>query len=187
MPPPEFPQCNRPAATAALLLCLLLTSQCRKNDVAPSLPPETTVGANRAGCLVNEHILVPRDTWGRSGTSLAFRLGTTAATATFSLGISDEQNAQTPLVLLRADSLVLEQGKSYPISWTKKGQGGAQAECIAPGGRYLTTSPGSGTLTITRLDRQANLLAGRFDFVATNQQTGEQVRITHGRFDYQVD
>ncbi|MDO7888135.1 hypothetical protein [Hymenobacter cheonanensis] len=114
-------------------------------------------------------------------------MGTTAATSNFSLGISDEQNTQAPLVIIRADSLLLEEGKSYPISWTKTGQGVAQGECVTAAGSYVTTAPGSGTLTITRLDRQATVLAGRFEFVATDRQTGNQVQITQGRFDYNVD
>lgn len=178
---------RRTAAASSLLLSILLLAQCQKRDVAPALPPETSSGANKAGCLVNEQVLVPRDIWGHSGTNLAFRLGATAATSAFSLGISDEQNNQSPLVSITADSLLLEEGRSYPFSGAKAGKGIVLGECLGTGGSYTTTAPGSGTLTITRLDRNANILSGRFEFVATNRQTGAQVRVTQGRFDYKVD
>lgn len=171
---------------AAQLLGLLALTQCKENEVAPSLPPESTTGANTSGCLVDGQVLVPRDIWTHSGTSLSLGLGTTAATADFALGIVDFKNDSSPLILLTADSLVLEEGHAYPITFSPH-RGVVQAMCTAGEGQYYTTRPSSGTLTITRLDRQAKLLAGRFDFVATDNHTGRQVTVTQGRFDYKTE
>ena len=174
---------RRPLAYNALLVSVLTLTQCQKSAVVPALPPETTTGANKAGCVVEGQVLIPRDQGGKSGTNLAFRLGTTAADAHFSLGISDLQDSSQPFILLTADSLVLAEGTSYPFAFSAH-QGVVQARCLTATGSYTTTGPTSGTLTMTKLDRQARLLAGRFEFVATNQATGRQVTVTQGRFDY---
>lgn len=169
---------------ALWLNCLLLT-QCKKNASAPALPPETTSGANKAGCLVDGQVLVPRDAGGRSGTNLAFRLSTTASEATFSLSILDQGDSSGPFVEIKADSLVLEEGKSYSFSASPH-RGVVQGNCFTNGGGvYSTTAAGAGTLTITRLDRQAKLLAGRFEFIGTDKTTGKQLHVTAGRFDFQ--
>jgi hypothetical protein len=166
-----------------VLVGALLTA-CHKNDSSPSLPAETTSGANKSGCLVEGRVLLPRDAGGRSGTNLGFRLGTTAGTSNFTLGISDLQDPNAPFTVeITADSLLLEEGKTYPFSISSH-QGVVQGHCVG-GSRYDTQGPSSGTLTITRLDRPAQLLAGQFEFVATDKQTGRQVRVTQGRFDYQ--
>ncbi|TGD77601.1 hypothetical protein [Hymenobacter wooponensis] len=176
----------RPALLAGQLLFGTLLVACQPEKVSPALPPETTVGANQAGCLVDGNVLIPRNAWGRSGTSLAYRLGTTAASSNFSLGITDEKSQDSALLLIEADSMVLEEGKTYPFSLSAH-KGVAQGQYYSPDGQYRTQSPASGTLTITWLDRQANLVAGRFEFVATDRTTGRQVRVTQGRFDYKSE
>lgn len=169
---------------AGLFLSLLLL-QCHTEPVR-ALPPQSTSGANKAGCLVDGQVLVPRDARGRAGTSLGFRLSTTASQASFALGLSDEADESMPFVELSADSLVLVEGQSYPFSASAHG-GVVKGSCFTrSGGVYTSTVPASGTLTITRVDRAAKLLAGRFEFVGTDRVTGQQVRITDGRFDFQM-
>ena len=170
--------------SALWLNCLFLT-QCKKNAVAPALPPESTSGANKSGCLVDGQVLVPRDARGRSGTNLALRLSKTAEDAIFSLSLADQEASSGPYVEIQADSLVLEEGKSYSFSASPH-RGVVQGNCFTTdGGVYTTTTAASGTLTITRLDRPAKLLAGRFEFVGTDKATGKQVHVTAGRFDFQ--
>ncbi|TGE03837.1 hypothetical protein [Hymenobacter fodinae] len=136
--------------------------------------------------MVDGAVLIPRNGRGRSGTSLAFRLGTTATHSNFSLGITDEKRSDSPLLFLEADSMVLEAGTTYPFSLSPH-KGGVKGWYYSPAGPYSSQAPASGTLTLTRVDRQARILAGRFEFVATNRATGRQVRITQGRFDYQME
>lgn len=146
---------------------MLLLQQCHTETVS-ALPPASTSGANKAGCLVDGQVLVPRDARGRAGTSLGFRLGTRASEASFSLGLRDEADESKPFVELSADSLVLVAGQSYPFSASAQ-RGVVKGSCFTSGGDvYTSTAPASGTLTITRLDRAAKLLAGRFEFVGTD-------------------
>lgn len=177
---------RRPLACTALLVTTLGLTQCHQSEIVPLLPPESTMGANKSGCVVEGQLLVPWDKGGKSGTNLAVRLGTTASTSNFSLGISDLQDNSKPFIMLTADSLVLTEGKSYPFTFSAH-KGVVQAVCLTATGGYTTTMPTSGTPTITKLDQQALLLAGRFEFVATNQATGRQVTITQGRFDYKTN
>ncbi|TGE03351.1 hypothetical protein [Hymenobacter fodinae] len=127
-----------------LLAALLLACQ---SEVSPALPAETTWGANQAGCLVDGTVLIPRNGWGRSGTSLAFRLGTTADRSNFSLSIKDEKNSGSPLLLLEADSMVLEEGATYPFSLSPH-KGVAKGWYYSSDGQYSSQAPASGTLTI---------------------------------------
>lgn len=185
MPAPLYYSPPRLPLLMGLLLSVGWLTQCQ-SEALEALPPESTSGANTAGCLVDGQVLVPREKWGRAGLSLGFRLSTVAKDASFSLDLSDEQDVSKPFLQLRADSLVLVAGQSYPFSASAH-RGVVQGSCLlSDGGSYRTTVPTSGTLTITRLDRQAQLLAGRFEFVGTNPATGKQVRITQGRFDFQV-
>jgi hypothetical protein len=167
-----------------LWLSLLLLGQCQTKDVA-ALPPASSSGANTVGCLVDGQVLVPRDGHGKSGLTLGFRLSTTAAEATLSVSLHDVTDTSKPLVEISADSIVLAEGQPYPFSVSAH-RGVVTGTCFTnAGGTYLTSGPASGTLTITRLDRAAKLLAGRFEFVGTDRTTGKQVRVTQGRFDFQ--
>lgn len=163
----------------------LLLVHCQPKQVE-ALPPASTSGAHTIGCLVDGQVLVARDGHGKPGLHLGFRLGTTPTDATFSVSLSDETDSSRPFVEVRADSIVLTEGQSYPFG--AAGHGGVvTGSCFtSAGGVYLTNAPASGTLTITRLDRAAKLLAGRFEFVGTDRTTGKQVRVTDGRFDFQV-
>ena len=161
----------------------LTFSQCRKSDVAPSLPPESATGTNNAGYLADGSGLVPRDRMGAAGTNLAYKLGTTARTAWSDLGILDTQDNNAPFVPIQAAGLVLEEGRNCAFG---TGKGVPTAFCVTPTGSFTTISPAAGTLTITRLDRPTNLVAGRFVFVGTDRMTGQQVRVTQRRFDFRA-
>lgn len=50
------------AATAVLTL-----SQCKKNEAAPQLPPETMTGAMTFGCEIDGRVFIPRHGKGQPG------------------------------------------------------------------------------------------------------------------------
>lgn len=176
---------RRPLFSRFCLGLSLLLGHCQPKPLG-ALPPVSTSGANTIGCLVEGQVLVARDGRGKPGLNLGLHLGATPLDATFSVSLSDQTDSSAPFVEVRADSIVLVQGQSYPFGASAH-RGVVTGRCFLPaGGVYLTTTPASGTLTITRLDRAAKLLAGRFEFVGTDGATGKQVRITDGRFDFQV-
>ena len=162
-----------------LSLLLPLLTQCGKKDPAPQLPPETTIGANTAGCRVEGKILVPRNKWPTGGLTLAYGFAR-AGRAALSFGIVDAQDPEYPLVRIEMDKAILQEGRTYRFG-TQKGD--PRAIYFGTAGDYRKQDADPGELTITRLDSAQHIIAGRFYFVGT-LTTGQQVRVTEGRFDF---
>ena len=163
------------------LLALLTLTQCKKKDVAPQLPPETMVGAMTFGCKIDGRVFVPRDGRGKPGLEVHYvNLGEGKGGGYYlNIPASDFRTNPIERVSVTADSLLVEEGKTYSFKTSK---GSAQA-FYAIGNQYQKLDQDEGELTITRFDRTTGILAGRFHFVGTDKTTGRQVRVTDGRFD----
>ena len=166
-----------------LLLSLALLLGCKKNEPAPAdqLPPATQTGANTLGCLVNGQPWTPQGFDGSSNYSISYDQNP--------YGVIDLQNyryQQQPidnyqyLILFARE---LRSPRSYDlrdlvntrISWKDRLTG-----CDFNSDDANTYH--KGTLTITRLDLQAGIISGTFDFVLAKPGC-DTVRITQGRFD----
>lgn len=162
-----------------LALSLLTLSQCKKDDYNPQLPPETTTGAYTFGCKVDGQVFVPRDGRGKPGLDgVEYVKGTGRGGYYLNLGATDWHAVNG--IALHADSLLFETGKTYLF---KPGKGHAQAIANYDNNNFDEFDTDSGQLVITRYDSIERILAGRFDFVATNRYTGKQLHVTDGRFD----
>lgn len=82
-------------------------------------------------------------------------------------------------VSITTDSLLVEEGKTYPFRREK----GYPYAVYDADKLYPKRNQDEGELTITRFDRVQGILAGRFHFVGTNPESGQQVHVTEGRFD----
>lgn len=164
-----------------LALALVTLSQCKKNDSSPQLPPETTSGAMTFGCLIDGRLFVPRDGRGQPGLSVQYvNLGSGKGGGYYlNIPATNWQPNPTEGVNIETDSLLVEEGKTYPF---KVGKGNPQA-FYSSGAQYTKRDQDAGELTITRFDRTQGIIAGRFHFVGTNTATGQQIRVTEGRFD----
>jgi len=174
----------------AFPLLFLLLIGCKKDApdlvVPDQLPPATQTGANTFGCLLNGQAWLPsggglsgpfRVTYdpGYAGGSLQLRINRAVA------GLPDGQ------YMFIGGSSVNKIG-SYAAS--NAGPAGIYFDTGRQSGPcqeydFFNNAPGflmKGQLTITRLDMQAGIISGTFDF--TLAQTGcDTLKITQGRFD----
>lgn len=180
-----------------LFLCaglLLLTqcSKCKQDDPAPldQLPPATQTGANTFGCLVNGRAYVPNPRYDDNvvlyepGISLPIGGNLNIQTShNVQQGNSNTEQAITlaagPIRTARTYSLnspnaegtaiFNDRSKAYP--------------CNYYGNAAVVYRRGQ--ITITRIDEQAHVLSGTFEF--TLAQPGcDTIKVTQGRFDYKI-
>ncbi|WP_151089369.1 DUF6252 family protein [Hymenobacter baengnokdamensis] len=168
----------------SLLAALLGLSQCKKSSPDPEdqLPPATQTGANTFGCLVNGQPWTPQGYNGTSNYSVVYDSGVQN-------GLLDIQSYCYPTGINKPQSIAVISGHI-----TKIGTYSLSSPQIATANytdynsscywssRDSATTYRRGTLTITRLDLQAGIIAGTFAF--TLYKPGcDSVRVTQGRFD----
>ena len=172
-------------------LALALLTQCRKSTPDPAkpedqLPPATQTGANTFGCLVNSQAYLPA---GRVGLGSNYSVsydptfnGGSLAVRTYNI------TKQRSRYLVLGGSGISKIGiysfgsvQDIGAFYTDDGRS-------APCDDYDSNSTNAfskGTLTITRLDLQAGIVAGTFSFLLAKPGC-DTLRITQGRFDYKL-
>jgi hypothetical protein len=174
----------KPILLSLLIIALLTTlscSSCKKETPNPdSLPPTTQTGANTLGFLLNGQPWKPQGfTGGSSNLSLDIDFGFNngifniasyklSDNSTFTIGISDSLN-----FLAIPSTLFIGKNSLLGISFTKD-------TCEYFTKRSGTT--GSGSLTITKLDKTARIISGTF-YATLAKQGCDTIKITDGRFD----
>jgi hypothetical protein len=169
---------------ALLLAALLGLSQCKKKDPAPvdQLPPATQTGANTFGCLVNGQVWTPKGSDGTSNYSISYDSGLNG-------GIFNLQTYRYPDASNYFQSIALDVTSNLQVGnysfrspqRTRAVFNDTKTNCYWSS-RDSATTYRRGTLTITRLDRQAGIISGTFDF--TLYKPGcDSIRVTQGRFD----
>ncbi len=182
-----------PATKAALYLTLLTLTQCSKckNDPAPSgeLPAATQEGKNTFGCLVNGKVWTPDGRTGlrpnlvvdyqpdpvRGGNlniSAYNYAGANNSKQTIQLSAGPIFQART----FRLDTTIAEGAASF----FDRGKPKPCDELLDYDVSYL-----KGTLTLTRLDQSAGVIAGTFEFKIAKPGC-DTVRVTQGRFDWKL-
>ena len=170
-----------------LLLCLsaavLTATACEREDLDPvdQLPPATQTGANTVGCLLNGQPWTPVG----NGTSKNFFIDydPTLGKGVFALS-AERYLADFP----RDESLVIfanpfKNAGTYNLGdplVTRAGFNSPQCSCY-----YNSRDAGTyckGTLTITRLDNQARIISGTFEFMLAKPGC-DTIKVTQGRFD----
>jgi len=164
-----------------LLSCLLFyLTACSKTDPAPALPPETTTGANTAGCKADDEILIPRSKWPTQGLQFGYTFLNAKQVSNLYFSFVDAQDREYPAVVINIQNISLEQGHTYRLGTH---QGESQATFFL-GSDYQTQDTNPGELTITRLDSAQHIIAGRFQFTGTQSATNQHIHVTDGRFDF---
>jgi hypothetical protein len=166
-----------------LLAALLGLSQCKKKDVAPvdQLPPATQTGANTIGCLVNGQVWTPQGNDGSNNYIVVYdqALGASLDLRTYRYQQKPTNNYQYLNIFAGnvriAGGYDLRDLVHTRVSWYDRLTG-----CDLRSGDADTYH--KGTLTITRLDLQAGIISGTFDFTLAKPGC-DTVRITQGRFD----
>ena len=171
-----------------LLAALLGLSQCKKKDPGPPptpeslLPPATQTGANTFGCLLNGQPWTPSGFDGRSNYSVSYdptyNGGTLSITAYRYFGQAPKSRQDMVL-----GAINLNNAGTYQLNLPNERVAGFRdwqtgCEFLQSENTYRR-----GTLTITRLDLQAGIISGTFDFTLYKPSCGDTIKVTQGRFD----
>ncbi|GAA3930553.1 hypothetical protein GCM10022406_14860 [Hymenobacter algoricola] len=170
----------------AALLLLTQCSKCKQDDPTPEeqLPPATQTGANTFGCLVNGQVYTPSGYNGTSDYAVLYDPaynGGSLDVRTYRYTKSAESTKLS--IIIGGDSI----NHVGTYSLTATGSRGAllfdrskPSPCDRfAGGVGVYTK---GILTLTRLDLNAGIISGTFEFTLAKPGC-DTIRVTQGRFD----
>ena len=161
---------------------------CQKDDDSDlppieQLPPQTTVGANTAGCLVNGEVLIPKGNANES--TLRCQYAKRGDEYTFGIFINENSNPTKSVRILynnKKEPLPINKPIFLTIPNIDESSWGDYLIEAGVLDRFSTNGQTNGELLILALDEAKRIISGTFKFTAINDQ-GETVEITDGRFD----
>lgn len=176
-----------------LFLITLTASKCKKDkrptDPVGQLPPETQIGANTFGCLIDGKIFLPKGPSLSPILQCAYQYLNTDYSKGyfFQLSANAKGNKECELfsISLGTDSLQIFEGETYQLVNYEKGLSAAQYSYFFSCGQftnYNTSNNVTGQLNIKKLDEINQIVSGTFWFNAINTN-GDTVHVTDGRFD----
>ena len=153
------------------------------NDI-PGLPPATQTGANTLGFLLNGVPWTPAGNNGTANLSIDFDPGINDGILNIS-AYSSANLSISQLVLFIKDSLNRLTTAPFTYKIGKNFLGGVIYTDPNSCERYSEDSTNycNGLITITKLERPSNIVAGVFECTVFNPSCGDTVKITNGRFD----
>ena len=166
------------------LIAVLFTACSNDDDgnKAPidQLPPATQTGEQTFGCLINGEAFIPKKIGrGRPNAFYQFIDGK------YTLGIS-ARNELSPSSAIAIAGIELSskiQEKQYNL--ISENIDNFSGVFLQEGGFQLdasTSDENPGTLFITKLDEENNIISGTFEFTVLDNE-GKEINITEGRFD----
>ena len=155
------------------------------SDLPPidQLPPQTTVGANTAGCLVNGEVLIPKGNANES--TLRCQYAKRGDEYTFGIFINENSNPTKSVRILynkKKEPLPINKPILLTIPNIDESSWGEYLIEAGVLDRFSTNGQTNGELLILALDEAKRIISGTFKFTAINNQ-GETIEITDGRFD----
>ena len=171
-----------------LLLIILGLVSCKDRQPDPNVLPESTqTGANTAGALVDGKVWVattkPINTMGGLGT----RAGKINNITYFQIDLRNIDGISRILIKSAVDDFKLNE--KYVLTETPDTSDYNYAIYQKDNSNGYSTKPHSefyGSVKITRLDLQNEIIAGTFEFKAVDK-SGNVVNVTEGRFDKKFD
>jgi hypothetical protein len=173
------------------LLALLLLTQCHKSDPDPTkpedqLPAATQTGANTFGCLVNGQAYLPA---GRVGLGSNYSVSYDPTFNGGDLTIRTYRATLTDDKALMIGGMSISRPGTYAFgSATMLRTSFRDDSRSTPCDNHDSRSAGTfskGTLTITRLDLQAGIVSGVFNYLLAKPSC-DTLKVTQGRFDYKL-
>jgi len=151
------------------------------------LPEITMEGKLSFGFLINGQAFIPKGSLSSSAGKCYYQKIYSSDIGYFFVvdGVRDESNCQGKQVVLSADSLKLEQGKTYTLGSFGTGKCYAKyflAEDCSIRTTYRTNNLIAGEMSIIFLDTVNQIISGTFWFNAISP-AGYTVHISDGRFD----
>ena len=174
-----------------LFITTFALSCCNKDDNPFSgkdqLPPETQIGANTVGCLINGKVFLPHAEGINPEVNCFYQY--IDGEFFFSMAFSDLRGTGVKSVVVQTGRIALQTGQTYTLNKNSiddgdfTGGGGQYYISSTLTNNYYTNTVKTGELKITRVDLQHSIISGTFWFDAVNAN-GETVEIRQGRFDW---
>lgn len=155
-------------------------SKGKQNDPAPvdQLPPATQSGAGTFGCLVNGQVYTPKGNVGMTNFAVLYEPGANGATLNIITYRRDDRYQDMNL----SCGLITPQKHTFTIALPVVE---GTASYTGPAGDFDNDRGlkyRHGQIVLTRVDEQAGVLAGTFEFTSVNTK-GDTLKVTQGRFD----
>lgn len=165
-----------------LLLTAITLIGCSKDDKQSQdplsqLPPATQIGANTFGCLLDGEAFIPRG--GQNPLDCVYQL--INGERFFNVqGNKEDTDFNLIRISLSTKAKELEEGETYLLIENEVGN--AYARYSYNTNATFTSQTNSGTLTITKLDLDNQIVSGIFSFDIIDFE-GNLRQIRNGRFD----
>ncbi|MCS6795578.1 MAG: DUF6252 family protein [Raineya sp.] len=160
------------------MLFMMLTC-IRKQNVEPTLPPETQNGANTFGCKVNGKVWLPNGRESLYHGKLIVLYDETFQGGNLSISAFSERDNASIIINVGGNCNSVGEYIIYDNSPTSF-QYTILRNCVFYSGDKINKEA-VGKLTITKLDKMRRILSGTFYFTIEN--ACGRVEITEGRFD----
>ncbi|TAE43334.1 MAG: hypothetical protein EAZ51_01875 [Sphingobacteriales bacterium] len=176
----------KPLKNILVLFCslLMLAASCKKEkskNPIDDLPPATQTGANTFGCLINGEIWKPKGGLLDRTLDLSYDPGYMGGTFNVLANRLISQGVKESITI---GSYNIKSTGSYVISEDKVIIYYSNSKCTYLGSEKDNVQ--TGTLTISRLDLQAKIISGTFNFKL--EKTGcPTIIATEGRFDLPIE
>lgn len=157
-------------------ILLLLSFSCKKDK----LPKATQEGKNTFGCKVDGEIYIAQI----QGISFSGAKPVTVnnfQTNGFILSTIDSRTGESYSKRVLIQLPYLQTTGKYQLG--SSSSYGQYEFNYSPGPNYQTDATHTGTVTITRCDLTNQIYSGTFSFTAIDNNTGQVVKVTDGRFD----
>lgn len=169
---------------ALLFFCAtMLATSCKKGDDEPenpidALPPETQIGAQTFGCLVDGKAFLPKSFGQNILNAFNQSIG-----GKFTLVISASNNENTDINIQGLNLDSVEEG-TYALTNQGDGNYNIIHIIVSEENRFIleTKNGNPGQLIITRHDKQNFILSGTFEYSLIDNN-GKEIKVTDGRFD----
>ena len=161
-----------------LPLLFLFLFSCKDDDANVELPPATQTGERTFGAYVNGEVWVPkgRPSTFRSNFSVVYESGYRGGSLEMeAYRTEDQENMHIYMGQLNKEG-------AYSLDDPKNGAAIFRGDCVYEREDEVYRE---GTLEITRLDMEAGIIAGKFDFILAKEGC-DTIRVTEGRFDYKL-
>ena len=170
--------------TLLLIFPLWGLGGCNDDDNTPkepvdALPPATQVGANTFGCLLDGEPFIPSG--GNNPLDCVYQLINGERFFTLDAAKRNE-NFNLISLSLSTNAKELMEGESYQLSENEAGN--VYGQYFFSGNSSFTNTNQTGSLTVTRLDLNQQIVSGTFFFDIIDQN-GDLREIRDGRFDMQ--
>ena len=166
----------------AVCLTILMMAGCKKNKPKTELeklPPITRTGANTLGCLINGVAWIPKDNYGQA----TFKLDVDPSLGNGIFVLSASQFQESNLMSFAFGSVGCKEMGEFNLSAKEQVFSYSNPKILCSFDNNSANVYVSGSFIITKYDLINRIFSGTFEFTLYNQNCGDTLYFTNGRFD----